>query len=217
MTVVLVDYGSGNLRSLRAAVERAGSDVVVSDDPETVAGARRLMVPGQGAAGPTMATLRRTGLEKAIREAIGQGAYLLGVCVGLQLLFDASAEDDATCLGLLPGRVERLEGTARLPHMGWNDVEPVGPPHPLADGLPACAYFAHSYRRPRRRPRGRGRDRGRRRAVHVGGRRRAGRRRAVPPRALVRRRAADAARLPAVERCCVGASSPVSTCRAAGS
>jgi glutamine amidotransferase len=145
VTVVLVDYGSGNLRSLRAAMERAGSDVVVAGDPATVTTARRLMVPGQGAAGPTMATLRRTGLERAIREAVGRGAFLLGVCVGLQLLFDASAEDDTPCLGFLPGQVERLEGTARLPHMGWNDVEPVGPPHPLAGGLPACAYFAHSY------------------------------------------------------------------------
>jgi imidazole glycerol-phosphate synthase subunit HisH len=145
VTVVLVDYGSGNLRSLRAAMERAGSDVAVSDDPAAVAAARRLMVPGQGAAGPTMATLRRTGLERAIREAVANGAFLLGVCVGLQLLFDASAEDDTPCLGFLPGRVERLDGTARLPHMGWNDVEPVGPPHPLAAGLPACAYFAHSY------------------------------------------------------------------------
>jgi imidazole glycerol-phosphate synthase subunit HisH len=145
VTVVLVDYGSGNLRSLRAAMERAGSDVVVTAEPATVAGARRLMVPGQGAAGPTMATLRRTGLERAIREAVAGGAYLLGVCVGLQLLFDASAEDDTPCLGFLPGRVERLEGVERLPHMGWNDVEPVGPPHPLAAGLPACAYFAHSY------------------------------------------------------------------------
>jgi glutamine amidotransferase len=145
VTVVLVDYGSGNLRSLRAAMERAGGDVVVADDPATVASAPRLMVPGQGSAGPTMATLRRTGLERAIREAVGQGAFLLGVCVGLQLLFEASAEDDTPCLGFLPGRVERLEGTARLPHMGWNDVEPVGPPHPLATGLPACAYFAHSY------------------------------------------------------------------------
>ena len=145
MTVVLVDYGSGNLRSLRAAMERAGSDVVVADDPATVASARRLMVPGQGAAGRTMATLRRTGLERAIREAVAGGAFLLGVCVGLQLLFEASAEDDTPCLGFLPGRVERLEGTARLPHMGWNDVEPVGPPHALGTGLPACAYFAHSY------------------------------------------------------------------------
>jgi glutamine amidotransferase len=145
VTVVLVDYGSGNLRSLRAAMERAGTDVVVADDPATVASARRLMVPGQGAAGPTMATLRRTGLERAIRSAVADGAYLLGVCVGLQLLFDASAEDATPCLGFLPGRVERLDGAARLPHMGWNDVEPVGPPHPLAAGLPACAYFAHSY------------------------------------------------------------------------
>ena len=145
MTVVLVDYGSGNLRSLRAAMERAGSDVAVADDPGTVAAARRLMVPGQGAAGPTMATLRRTGLERALRSAVADGAYLLGVCVGLQLLFDASAEDDTPCLGFLPGRVERLDGAERLPHMGWNDVEPVGPPHPLAAGLPACAYFAHSY------------------------------------------------------------------------
>ena len=145
MTVVLVDYGSGNLRSLRAAMERAGSEVAVAADPATVASARRLMVPGQGAAGPTMATLRRTGLEKAIREAVANGAYLLGVCVGLQLLFDASDEDATPCLGFLPGHVERLDGTARLPHMGWNDVEPVGPPHPLAAGLPACAYFAHSY------------------------------------------------------------------------
>ncbi len=145
MTVVLVDYGSGNLRSLRAAMERAGSEVTVADDPATIASARRLMVPGQGAAGPTMATLRRTGLERALRSAVADGAYLLGVCVGLQLLFDASAEDDTPCLGFLPGRVERLDGAARLPHMGWNDVEPVGPPHPLAAGLPACAYFAHSY------------------------------------------------------------------------
>ena len=145
MTVVLVDYGSGNLRSLRAAMERAGSEVAVAADPATVASARRLMVPGQGAAGPTMATLRRTGLEQAIREAVANGAYLLGVCVGLQLLFDDSDEDATPCLGFLPGHVERLDGTARLPHMGWNDVEPVGPPHPLAAGLPACAYFAHSY------------------------------------------------------------------------
>jgi glutamine amidotransferase len=145
VTVVLVDYGSGNLRSLRAAMERAGAEVTVAADPATVASARRLMVPGQGAAGPTMATLRRTGLEKAIREAVADGAYLLGVCVGLQLLFDASDEDATPCLGFLPGRVERLDGAARLPHMGWNDVEPVGPPHALAAGLPACAYFAHSY------------------------------------------------------------------------
>ena len=146
MTVVLVDYGSGNLRSLRAAMERAGSEVAVAADPATVASARRLMVPGQGAAGPTMATLRRTGLEQAIREAVANGAYLLGVCVGLQLLFDASDEDATPCLGFLPGHVERLEGTARLPHMGWNDVVPAVQT-PLFKGLETDSrfYFLHSY------------------------------------------------------------------------
>jgi glutamine amidotransferase len=143
--VVVVDYGSGNVRSLRAALERAGARVVVSGDPALVAAARRLMVPGQGAAGPAIATLRRAGLERAIRDALAGGAYLLGVCVGLQLLFDSSEEQEATGLGLLPGRVTRLAGVARLPHMGWNDVVPAGPAHPLAAGLPACAYFAHSY------------------------------------------------------------------------
>ena len=85
--VVLVDYGSGNLRSLRAAIERTGARAVVTSDPAVVAAATRLMVPGQGAAGPTMATLRATGLEEAIRSAVDGGAHLLGVCVGLQLLF----------------------------------------------------------------------------------------------------------------------------------
>jgi glutamine amidotransferase len=143
--VVLVDYGSGNIRSLRWAMERAGATVTVSADPDVVQGARRLMVPGQGAAGPAMATLRARGLAPAIRDAVGSGAYLLGVCVGLQLLFDSSEENDATCFGFLPGRVTRLEGLARLPHMGWNDVTPVGPLHPLGHGLPFCAYFAHSF------------------------------------------------------------------------
>jgi glutamine amidotransferase len=143
-TAVLVDYGSGNLRSLRAAVERAGAHAVVSSDPAAVARASLLMVPGQGAAGPTMATLRATGLESAIREAVAHGAHLLGVCVGLQLLFTTSEENEAECFGFLPGRVQRLAGVRRLPHMGWNDVEPAGT-HPLAAALPVCAYFAHSY------------------------------------------------------------------------
>ena len=143
--VVLVDYGSGNIRSLRWAMERAGATVTVSADPVVVAAAPRLMVPGQGAAGPAMAALRAGGLEQAIRAAVGGGAYLLGVCVGLQLLFDSSEENGATCLGFLPGRVVRMAALERLPHMGWNDVEPVGPPHPLGRGLPFCAYFAHSF------------------------------------------------------------------------
>jgi glutamine amidotransferase len=143
--VALVDYGSGNVRSLRAALERVGARVRVTADPAEVRAAPRLMVAGQGAAGPAMAALRRRGLVDALLAAVAGGAHLLGVCVGLQLLFERSAEGDTPCLGLLPGTVTHLDGVERLPHMGWNDVEPVGPPHPLAAGLPACAYFAHSY------------------------------------------------------------------------
>jgi glutamine amidotransferase len=144
--VVLVDYGAGNIRSLRAALERAGAAVTVSADRRVVERAPRLMVPGQGAAGAAMDALRAGGLEVAVRHAVDAGGYLLGVCVGLQLLFEGSAEDDAACLGLLPGRVERLAGVALLPHMGWNDVEPVaGRAHPVVADLPAVAYFAHSY------------------------------------------------------------------------
>ncbi len=144
--ITIVDYGAGNIRSLRAALERAGAAVAVSDDRRRIERAPRLMVPGQGAAGPAMATLRRAGLDDAVRRAVRGGAHLLGVCVGLQLLFEGSEENDAECLGFLPGRVRRLEGVARLPHMGWNDVEPTaGRTHPVAVGLPAVAYFAHSY------------------------------------------------------------------------
>ena len=143
--VALVDYGSGNVRSLRAALERAGACVRVTADPAEVRAAPRLMVAGQGAAGPAMAALRRRGLVAAIADAVADGAHLLGVCVGLQLLFERSAEGDTPCLGLLPGSVTHLDGAERLPHMGWNDVEPVGVDHPLAVDLPAVAYFAHSY------------------------------------------------------------------------
>jgi len=142
--VAIVDYGGGNVRSLRAALERCGADVEVTADPVRVAGAERLMLAGQGAAGSAMAALEESGLATALRTAVGTGTPLLGVCVGLQLLFESSEEDETTCLGLLPGRVERLSGAARLPHLGWNDVEPVTD-HPLAAGLPAVAYFAHSF------------------------------------------------------------------------
>jgi glutamine amidotransferase len=140
----LVDYGAGNLRSLSAAFERAGATVRRSDDPAEVASARLVVIPGVGAAGPAMAELDRRRLRPAILAALGDGAHLFGVCLGLQLLFERSEEGDVGCLGLLPGRVGRLSGARRLPHMGWNDVEPVRS-HPLCAGLPSPCYFAHTY------------------------------------------------------------------------
>ncbi|HEY3612677.1 MAG TPA: imidazole glycerol phosphate synthase subunit HisH [Gaiellales bacterium] len=142
--VALVDYGAGNLRSLRAAFARGGLEPVVTADPTVIAAATLVVIPGVGAARPAMEAIRAAGLDEAIAAAVDAGAHLFGVCVGLQLLFQHSEEDDVDCLGLLPGTVQRLVGARRLPHMGWNDVAPVNG-HPLAAPFPAAAYFAHSY------------------------------------------------------------------------
>jgi imidazole glycerol-phosphate synthase subunit HisH len=142
--VCVVDYGAGNLRSLRTGLERAGAEVIVTDDADRVGAAERVLVPGVGAAGAAMAALERRGLAAAIREAAWAGAYVFGICLGLQLLFESSEEDGVPCLGLLPGRAVAMDFAHRLPHMGWNDVTPRAD-HPLAVALPAVCYFAHSY------------------------------------------------------------------------
>jgi glutamine amidotransferase len=142
--VCVVDYGAGNLRSLRHGLERAGALVTVTSDANVVAGAGRVLVPGVGAAAPAMTALERRELAPAIRSAAATGAYVLGICLGMQLLFESSAEGGVACLGLLPGRAVAMDFAARLPHMGWNDVAPAGT-HPLAARLPAVCYFAHSY------------------------------------------------------------------------
>jgi glutamine amidotransferase len=143
-SVALLDYGAGNLRSLRAAFERLGGRVVVANRPNQVAGADLVVIPGVGAAPPAMAQLEAQGLTTAIHEAVRDGSVILGVCLGLQLLFEHTEEGDVGCLGLLPGRVSMLRGARRIPHMGWNDVE-ARQEHPLAEPLPVVGYFAHSY------------------------------------------------------------------------
>jgi glutamine amidotransferase len=140
----MVDYGAGNLRSLRAAFERAGAGVAVTDDPGQLAGAELVVIPGVGQAAAAMEALRERGLVDAILTALRGGAHLFGVCVGMQLLFARSEEGDTAGLGLLPGSATELTGARRLPHMGWNDVEPATA-HPLCAAFPAPCYFAHSY------------------------------------------------------------------------
>ena len=108
--------------------------VGVSGDAGELRAAERLVLPGVGAAAPAMAALRERGLDRAIA---GSGAPLLGVCLGMQLLFERSAEGGVDCLGLLPGEVVAIDWAQRVPHMGWNDV--------VGDGEPAVCYFAHSY------------------------------------------------------------------------
>ena len=145
-TVVLVDYGASNIKSIVRGLERAGARVKVAREPGALEGAAGLVLPGVGAAGAAMRGLRERGLVEPLCAAIARGTPFLGVCLGMQLLLGAQEEDDETGLGLIEGRVRRLRGV-KVPHMGWNTVEVVSEnAGPLA-GLPpgAYAYFVHSY------------------------------------------------------------------------
>lgn len=144
--VVVVDAGVGNLGNQRRALAHLGARPIVSDDPETVAAARRLVLPGVGAFAPPRERLRGA-LEEAIRAALDGGAYLLGICVGYQILFEAGEEFGVTDgLGLLPGRVTALPDSVPLPHIGWNRLE-VENESPLLAGLPEepWVYYVHSF------------------------------------------------------------------------
>jgi glutamine amidotransferase len=145
--ITVVDYDAGNLRSVVRALEHLGHRVHVSDDPYAVARAEALVLPGVGAAGDAMRALAARGLVDALRDYVRSGRPMLGVCVGLQLLFETSDEDGSTaCLGLLPGRVRRLPAGLKVPHIGWNRVRQTRA-HPIFDGIPdgAYFYFVHSY------------------------------------------------------------------------
>lgn len=144
--IAVVDYGAGNLVSITQALETVGASVSIARGPEGLDGVAAVVVPGVGASGPAMNRLRRHGLDRAIREAIGGGAWFLGVCLGMQLLFDRSDEDGARMLGLMAGNVVEIPNPPRLPHIGWNSIDVVRP-HPLLKGVRngAPAYFVHSY------------------------------------------------------------------------
>jgi glutamine amidotransferase len=144
--IAVVDYGAGNLVGIDQALTSVGARVVIARDPTEIDDADALLVPGVGAAGPAMERLARHGLTDPIREWIGAGRPYLGICLGLQLLFEGSDEDGATTLGVIPGRTVRLADAPTLPHIGWNQVERLRP-HPVFDGIAPDAdfYFVHSY------------------------------------------------------------------------
>jgi imidazole glycerol phosphate synthase glutamine amidotransferase subunit len=144
--IAVVDYGAGNLVSIDQALRAAGADVVIARVGADLDGADGLVVPGVGAARPAMDRLRRRALVDPIRRWIAADRPFLGICLGMQLLFDGSDEDGARTLGVLPGRTVRLVGAPRLPHIGWNAVRRRRP-HPLFAGVAADApfYFVHSY------------------------------------------------------------------------
>lgn len=151
--IALVDVCSGNLRSVERALVAAGGDVVVTRDPDALRRADKIVVPGQGAFGVFMRGLVERGLGDALREVIHSGKPYLGICLGLQVLFDES-EEQGPCagLGILRGKVARLrptDPTLKVPHMGWNRVVATRPdaPEPMMAGLPRepHVYFVHSY------------------------------------------------------------------------
>ena len=148
MDVALVDSGGANIGSVRFALQRLGVEAGLTADADIIRQARRVILPGVGAAASAMDRLRRTGLDLVIKQL---GQPVLGICLGMQLLFEGSEEGDQDCLGVIRGRARKMVGDPdlRIPHMGWNQLVPVRETALLA-GITAGdhAYFVHSYALP---------------------------------------------------------------------
>jgi glutamine amidotransferase len=143
--ITVVDYGAGNLRSIRRALESAGAEVRVSSNPDEIARAEGVVLPGVGAAGHAMEKLHQLDLADALLESSASGKPLLGICLGMQLLFEHQDEGGVQGLGLLPGRIRGLAGPVKVPHMGWN-LSRLTRSGPLgAAGDERYYYFVHSF------------------------------------------------------------------------
>lgn len=140
ITIAVIDHGTGNLVSIAQGLAAAGCRPVVTTDHAFLRRADGVVVPGVGSTGSVMEGLRAGGFIQPLLEL---ESPLLGICVGLQVLFSTSEEDGAACLEIWDGTVNRLRRAPRLPHIGWNDV--TGPPHPLLEGTDRLFYFVHSY------------------------------------------------------------------------
>ncbi len=151
--VVVLDYGAGNVRSVVKAFEYEGAEATLTSDPEVASGAERLVLPGQGHFGQCMNQLEERGLVGAIRAVVDAGRPFLGICVGMQLLYESSEEAPGVAgLGLLPGVIRRIPTDLHLPHVGWNKVSftSSGRTSPLLRGVadePRYFYHVHSYAR----------------------------------------------------------------------
>lgn len=149
MTTAIIDTSTANIASVRFALERLDAPYVLARTPDEAARCDRLILPGVGAAGPAMARLDETGWSAALRA---ETRPVLGVCLGMQLLFEHSEEGGCDLLGLIPGRIERLDPgqDGPWPHMGWNTLEAFAPDEPLLEGLSAgaYAYFVHGFYAP---------------------------------------------------------------------
>jgi glutamine amidotransferase len=147
--IAIIDYKAGNLVSVRLALEDLGVPVEITRDPARIAAAERVIFPGVGAAGSAMAHLREMNLLDAVRDAAGSKPFL-GICLGMQILFERSEENDGTeCMGLMPGAVRKFQPAdplCKVPQMGWNTVRQQRA-HPVLDGIEDDSefYFVHSY------------------------------------------------------------------------
>ncbi len=140
--IAVVDHGAGNLVSIGQGLTRAGAEVVLATKSSDLVGVDSVVLPGVGATKTVMDGIDAAGLRRPLTEL---DVPLFGICVGMQVLFDSSDEDDADCLGLIPGVVRRLRNTPSLPHIGWNDLS-IERPDPLFDAVPdEPVYFVHSY------------------------------------------------------------------------
>ena len=145
LRAAVLDYDAGNVRSARRGVESAGADAIVTSDPGEAASADVLVIPGVGHFGTCSRRLRERGLETVVRDFVAEGRPVLGICVGMQLLYGGSEESDEPGLGLLPGRVVRFPDRAVVPHMGWDVVDVTRRDGVLAGIDGRRLYFAHSY------------------------------------------------------------------------
>jgi len=152
--IAILDYRAGNLTSVERALHFLGFSCQITDSHEVIEKAERIIFPGVGAAGKSMENLKELGLDIMLRKRLEAGTPILGICVGLQVLFDYSEENDTPCLGILPGKVRLFPGdmqsekgeALKIPHMGWNEVA-FAHGHPVFDRIPAGSefYFVHSY------------------------------------------------------------------------
>ncbi|WP_298866985.1 imidazole glycerol phosphate synthase subunit HisH [uncultured Gimesia sp.] len=147
--ITIIDYGMGNLRSVQKAFEKIGAEATITSKPDEIARATKLLLPGVGAFRDGIQCLKDKSLVEPIWEHVNSGKPFLGICLGLQLLFDISYEDgEYEGLGMIPGKVVRLEDQPglKIPHIGWNEIETVTP-HPILADIPSHEhfYFVHSY------------------------------------------------------------------------
>lgn len=138
--IVVIDYGLGNLASVKNALTKLGIPVAISDKPQDIKKAKALILPGVGAAGEGMKNLKEKGLDKLIIEEVNAGKPILGICLGMQLLLSSSEEGDVNCLDLIKGKVRKFQTTLKIPEIGWNQVE-VNNKSDLLGGITDNGYF----------------------------------------------------------------------------